>query len=56
MRQNVTLILEGTLASFRTDREMQTDLTRLTKACCQPSYFRHLEGAPLRSRVVAETA
>jgi ArsR family transcriptional regulator len=49
-------ILEATLASFRTDREMQTDLIRLTKACCQPRTFVTLQGAPLPSRVAAETA
>jgi len=49
-------ILEATLASFKADREMQTDLTRLTKACCQPRTFVTLQGAPLPSRVAAQTA
>src|SRR6201997_4027412 len=32
-------ILDATLESFATDREMQTDLSRLSKACCQPQRF-----------------
>ena len=40
-------ILEAALNSFSADREMQSDLQRLTKACCQPRTFVTLEGAPL---------
>ncbi len=39
-------ILEAALASFSADREMQSDLQRLTKACCRPRTFVTLEGAP----------
>ena len=39
-------ILEAALGSFEADREMQADLQRLTKACCQPRTFVTLEGAP----------
>ena len=39
-------ILEAALNSFEADREMQADLQRLTKACCQPRTFVTLEGAP----------
>jgi ArsR family transcriptional regulator len=39
-------ILEATLLSFKADREMQLDLARLGKACCEPQRFVALEGAP----------
>jgi hypothetical protein len=29
------------------DREMQTDLSRLTRACCEPQRFVALQGAPV---------
>jgi ArsR family transcriptional regulator len=48
-------ILEATLASFNTDRDMQSDLARLSKACCQPRTFVTLQGAPLPSRVAADS-
>ena len=48
-------ILDATLASFGADREMQSDLARLTKACCQPRTFVTLDGAPLPTRVAPET-
>ena len=47
-------ILDATLASFSADREMQSDLARLTKACCKPRTFVTLEGAPLPTRVAPE--
>ena len=47
-------ILEATLASFSADREMQSDLARLTKACCQPRTFVTLEGAPMPTPCKAE--
>ena len=40
-------ILDATLASFSADREMQSDLSRLTKACCEPQRFVTLQGAPI---------
>lgn len=49
-------ILDATLSSFSADREMQTDLARFTKACCQPRSLVTLQGAPLPTPVSAETA
>ena len=40
-------ILDATLASFSADREMQSDLSRLAKACCEPQRFVTLQGAPI---------
>jgi len=40
-------ILDATLESFATDREMQSDLSRLGKACCQPQRFVTLQDAPI---------
>ena len=40
-------ILEATLRSFETDRDMQTDLARLGKACCEPQRFVALQDAPV---------
>lgn len=40
-------ILDATFASFRADREMQSDLARLDKACCEPQRFVTLQGAPI---------
>jgi ArsR family transcriptional regulator, arsenate/arsenite/antimonite-responsive transcriptional repressor len=40
-------ILDATLASFKANREMQNDLTRLGQACCQPQRFVTLQGAPV---------
>jgi ArsR family transcriptional regulator len=39
-------ILEATLASFKSNREMQADLARLSQACCEPQRFVALQGAP----------
>jgi ArsR family transcriptional regulator len=39
-------ILDATLQSFKTDNDMQTDLARLDKACCEPHRFVTLQGAP----------
>ena len=49
-------ILDTTLTSLRTDREMQSDLLRLTKACCQPQRFVTLKGAPAPTHLEAEPA
>ncbi len=43
-------ILETTLASFAGDREMQADVARLSRACCQPERFVTLRGAPVPGR------
>jgi ArsR family transcriptional regulator, arsenate/arsenite/antimonite-responsive transcriptional repressor len=40
-------ILDATLKSFKTDRNMQADLARLGKACCEPQRFVTLQGAPI---------
>ncbi len=39
--------LDATLISFRDDHEMQSDLARLGKACCEPRRFVTLQGAPI---------
>jgi ArsR family transcriptional regulator len=39
-------ILDAALKSFATDRNMQADLARLGKACCDPQRFVSLQGAP----------
>jgi ArsR family transcriptional regulator len=39
-------ILDATLKSFETNREMQADLARLGQACCEPQRFVTLQGAP----------
>jgi ArsR family transcriptional regulator len=46
-------ILNAVLASIRTDREMQADLTRLSRACCEPERFVTLQGAPMPARADA---
>jgi ArsR family transcriptional regulator, arsenate/arsenite/antimonite-responsive transcriptional repressor len=48
-------VLEAALGSFSADREMQSDLNRLTKACCQPRTFVTIAGAPLPTPVAADT-
>ena len=40
-------ILDATFKSFETDRNMQADLARLGKACCEPQRFVTLQGAPM---------
>jgi ArsR family transcriptional regulator len=40
-------ILDVTLRSFEADREMQSDLSRLNKACCDPQRFVTLQDAPI---------
>jgi ArsR family transcriptional regulator len=49
-------ILDATLASFAADKEMQSDLTRLSKACCEPQRFVTLQGAPIPTRFGRELA
>ena len=40
-------ILAVTLASFKSDRAMQSDLANLSRACCEPQRFVTLQGAPI---------
>jgi ArsR family transcriptional regulator len=40
-------ILDATLKSFETNRDMEADLARLGQACCEPQRFVTLQGAPL---------
>ena len=40
-------ILDATLQSLKGDKDMQTDLARLGKACCEPQRFVTLQGAPI---------
>jgi ArsR family transcriptional regulator len=40
-------ILDATLASLASDREMQADLAQLDRACCRPDRFVTLQGAPV---------
>lgn len=44
-------ILDVTLMSFEADREMQSDLSRLKKACCEPQRFIALQDAPVPARL-----
>ena len=43
---NAASILHAALATFKSDREMQADLERLSRAGCQPQRFGALQGAP----------
>ena len=45
-------ILNAALATFKSDREMQADLERLSRACCQPQRFVALQGAPFPTPVL----
>jgi ArsR family transcriptional regulator len=45
-------ILNAVLASLKSDREMQADRERLSRACCEPQRFVTLQGAPLPTRVL----
>jgi ArsR family transcriptional regulator len=44
-------VLDATLRSLKCDREMQSDLARLGKACCEPQRFVSLQGAPVPAEV-----
>ena len=44
-------ILKQTLDWLKEDKAMQADRARLSKACCSPSKYALLDGAPLPSRV-----
>jgi ArsR family transcriptional regulator len=45
-----TSILGAVFESLNSDREMQSDLARLQKACCEPTRFVTLQGAPVPVR------
>jgi ArsR family transcriptional regulator, arsenate/arsenite/antimonite-responsive transcriptional repressor len=40
-------ILDATLNSFVTDRDMKANLVRLRQACCEPQSLETLQGAPI---------
>jgi len=40
-------ILEAVFESFKSDREMQFDLSRLSRSCCEPGRFVSLQGVPV---------
>lgn len=44
-------VLRQTLAWLKEEKAMQADKTRLAKACCSPSKYALLEGAPLPTPV-----
>lgn len=44
-------ILDVVLESLASQREMQDDLSRLDRACCKPTRFVTLEGAPRPTEV-----
>lgn len=46
-------ILRQTLDWLKDEKQMQADLARLTKACCSPSKYALLDGAPLPATVSA---
>ena len=45
------LILKQTRGWLKEEKDMQTDRTRLTKACCSPSKYALLDGAPLPTKI-----
>lgn len=46
-----TQILKQTLGWLKEEKAMQKDLSQLTKACCTPSKYALLDGAPLPTPV-----
>jgi len=40
-------IFDAVFESLKSDREMQSDLSRLTRACCEPERFVSLQGVPI---------
>jgi ArsR family transcriptional regulator len=44
-------VLRQTLAWLKEEKTMQVDKARLAKACCSPSKYALLEGAPLPARI-----
>jgi ArsR family transcriptional regulator len=49
-------VLQQTLAWLREERTMQSDRSRLSKACCSPGKFEALQGAPLPTSIDLITA
>jgi ArsR family transcriptional regulator, arsenate/arsenite/antimonite-responsive transcriptional repressor len=49
-------VLETVLASIRTDRTMQADMARLSRACCEPERFVTLQGVPIPALTATEPA
>ena len=49
-------ILDSTLLPFQSDPQMQSDLARLSHACCQPQRFVSLKGAPVPARLATQPA
>src|SRR3984957_3816991 len=47
-------VLRQTLSWLKEDRLMQADRARLSKACCSPTKFTALQGAPLPLPVTLE--
>jgi ArsR family transcriptional regulator len=48
-------VLDAAMDICRTDKAMQADLSRLSKACCEPQRFVTLAGAPVPTSVKAGT-
>jgi ArsR family transcriptional regulator len=46
-------VVSATLASFRSDKQMQADLAKLDRACCAPQKLVVPEGAPRPSILAA---
>jgi ArsR family transcriptional regulator len=49
------LILKQTLDWLKEDKAMQKDRAHLTKACCSPSKYALLDGAPLPTTLTGST-
>jgi ArsR family transcriptional regulator, arsenate/arsenite/antimonite-responsive transcriptional repressor len=49
-------ILSTVLDSLKLDGEMQADLARLSRACCEPQRFVSLKGAPAPTDLATEPA
>jgi ArsR family transcriptional regulator len=52
--EGAAAILGEVLRSLENDAGMRADRLRLNRACCQPSRFVALEGAPLPIQVLAD--
>ena len=48
-------VLEAVLQSCKADSEMQSDLERLGRACCEPQRFVTLAGAPVPAGVALDS-
>jgi ArsR family transcriptional regulator len=49
-------VLEAALLSCKADAEMQSDLARLGRACCEPQRFVTLAGAPVPAGVALNSS